>query len=174
MIVLGLSGGFDSTWRLDFDLAYDFAHDAAAVVLEDGRMVAALEQERVNRIKHTNRAAAPAARICLESCGLDIGDVDAVAFYASEMACDQVLYAYHTRKNVGRTRRGGRAWLAEMLRDEFGRDVDPQRLHFVDHHLCHAAGAYVHSGFDNCLAVTIDGAGEGNSGLVPRAAGGAF
>src|SRR4051794_33382933 len=72
MIVLGLSGGFDSTWRLDYDLAYDFAHDAAAVVLEDGRMVAALEQERVNRIKHTNRAAVPAARVCLETIGLDI------------------------------------------------------------------------------------------------------
>lgn len=174
MIVLGLSGGFDSTWRLDFDLPYDFAHDAAAVLLEDGRMVAAEEQERVNRIKHTNRSALPAARVCLETHGIDARDVDAFAFYATEEACNQVLYAYHTRKNVGRKRTDVRTLLAGMLREELGHDVDPQRLHFVDHHRCHAAGAYVHSGFDHCLATTIDGAGEGNAGLVLRIRDGEF
>jgi carbamoyltransferase len=174
MIVLGLSGGFDSTCRLDYDLSYDFLHDAAAVLLEDGRMVAAVEQERVNRIKHTNRAAMAAARVCLETRGIGIRDVDAFAFYATEDACNQVLNAYHTRKNVGRTRVDIRTRLIHLLGEEFGHTIDPNQLHFVDHHLCHALGAYVHSGFENGLVVTIDGAGEGNSVLVLRARNGEF
>ncbi|HEX7140765.1 MAG TPA: carbamoyltransferase C-terminal domain-containing protein, partial [Vicinamibacterales bacterium] len=174
MIVLGLSGGFDSTSRLDYDFSYDFLHDAAAVLLEDGRMVAAVEQERVNRIKHTNRSAVPAARVCLETRGIDVRDVDAFAFYGTEGACNQVLNAYHTRKNVGRTRVDIRTRLTHLLGEEFGQTIDPQRMHFNDHHMCHALGAYVHSGFDNCLVMTIDGAGEGNSGLVLRAHNGSF
>jgi len=106
MMIVGLSGGFDPAWRLDYDLPYDFMHDAAAVLLDDGRMVAAVEQERLNRIKHTNRCAAPAVRACLEAHGAGIDDVDAFAYYATEQAADQVLYAYHTRLKAGRERIG--------------------------------------------------------------------
>ena len=174
MMILGLSGGFDAAYRLEYDLSYDFMHDAAAVLLDEGRMVAAIEQERVNRIKHTNRAATPAARVCLETCGATIHDVDRIAFYATEAACNQVLYAYHVRKNVGRERVDVRTRLCQLLQQEFDAEIDPARLHFADHHMCHALGAYVHSGFDRCLTVTIDGAGEGNAGLVLRSRNGSF
>ena len=174
MMILGLSGGFDAAYRLEYDLSYDFMHDAAAVLLDEGRMVAAIEQERVNRIKHTNRSATPAARVCLETCGATIHDVDRIAFYATEAACNQVLYAYHVRKNVGRERVDVRTRLCQLLQQEFDAEIDPARLHFADHHMCHALGAYVHSGFDRCLTVTIDGAGEGNAGLVLRSRNGSF
>jgi carbamoyltransferase len=174
MMIVGLSGGFDPAWRLDYDLPYDFMHDAAAVLLDDGRMVAAVEQERLNRIKHTNRCAAPAVRACLEAHGAGIDDVDAFAYYATEQAADQVLYAYHTRLKAGRERIGIRALLCRALEEEFERPIDPARLHFADHHLCHALGAYVHSGFRDCLAVTLDGAGEGNASLALRVRGGEF
>jgi carbamoyltransferase len=174
MMIVGLSGGFDSTWRLEYDLSYDFLHDAAAVLLHDGRMVAAVEQERLNRIKHTNRCALPAVRACLDAHGATIGDVDGFAFYATEDAANQVLYAYHTRMGVGRDRIEIRPLLQRLFAEEFGCAIDPARFHFADHHMCHALGAYVHSGFRDCLAVTIDGAGEGNAGLALRVRDGAF
>ena len=174
MMILGLSGGLDSAHRLEFDVPYDFLHDAAAVLLQDGRMVAAVEQERVNRIKHTNRSATPAARVCLETHGVSIHDVDRIAFYATEAASNQVLYSYHLRKHAGHARVDIRTRLCQLLQQEFDTAIDPARLHFADHHMCHAVGAYVHSGFDNCLTVTIDGAGEGNSGLVLRTRHGTF
>ncbi len=174
MMIVGLSGGFDPAWRLDYDFSYDFLHDAAAVLLEDGRMVAALEQERLNRIKHTNRSAVPAVRACLRLRGATIDDVDAFAFYATEAAADQVLYAYHTRMNVGRERLGIREVLKRALEEEFERPIDPGRLHFADHHMCHALGAYAHSGFRDCLALTLDGAGEGNAALALRVRDGEF
>jgi carbamoyltransferase len=173
MMIIGMSGGFDDTWRLDYDLSYDFLHDAAAVLLEGGRMVAAVEQERLNRIKHTNRCAMPAVRACLEAHGATIADVDAFAFYATEEAANEVLYAYHAR-GVGRERIDIRSLLRRLLEEEFGTPIDPARLHFADHHMCHALGAYAHSGFRDCLAVTIDGAGEGNAGLALRVRDGAF
>jgi carbamoyltransferase len=174
MLIVGLSGGFDSTYRLEFDLSYDFLHDASAVLLDDGRMVAAVELERLNRIKHTNRSPAPAVRACLDAYGAGIQDVGCFAFYATESACNEVLNSYHVRKNVGRQRLDIRTRLSQRLGEEFGCEIDPAKLHFADHHMCHALGAYVHSGFDRCLAVTIDGAGEGNSGLVLRARSGEF
>jgi carbamoyltransferase len=174
MMVIGLAGGFDPDCRLQYDLSYDFLHDSAAVLLDDGRMVAAVEQERLNRIKNTNRCAIPAIRACLEIYGAKIEDIDYFAFYATEKAVNQVLYAYHTRMGVGQYRVCIRTLLGDLLEEEFGYRVNPEKFRFADHHKCHALSAYVHSGYENCLAVTIDGAGEGNSALVQRVCAGQF
>jgi carbamoyltransferase len=174
MMIIGISGGFDLDWRLEYDLSHDFLHDAAAVLLRDGRMVAAVEQERLNRIKHTNRCALPAVRACIEAHGVDVGDVDGFAYYATEDAANQLLYAYHTRMGVGQRRTEIRPLLQRLFKEEFDRDIDPSRFYFADHHMCHAMGAYVHSGFRDCLALTIDGAGEGNSCLALRVRDGVF
>ena len=79
--ILGLSGGLDPSDRNDFAFPNDFAHDAAAVLLKDGQVVAGIEEERLNRIKHTNKSCAEALRFCLESQGLDPSELAAYAFY---------------------------------------------------------------------------------------------
>ena len=104
MMVIGLAGGFDPDCRLQYDLSYDFLHDSAAVLLDDGRMVAAVEQERLNRIKNTNRCAIPAIRACLEIYGARLEGIDRFAFYATEESANDVLNAYHTRMGVGQHR----------------------------------------------------------------------
>jgi carbamoyltransferase len=70
MIVLGLAGGFDFAAENDFDLPFDGYHDSAAVLVRDGEVVAGMEEERLNRIKHTNKAPSRAARCCLEHAGI--------------------------------------------------------------------------------------------------------
>jgi carbamoyltransferase len=173
-MIVGLSGGFDTSWQLEYDLPYCFLHDAAAVLLHDGEMVAAVELERLNRIKHTNRSAIPAVRACLEACGATIDDVEGFAFYATEDVINEILYTYQTWAGAGCELIQIRPLLQRLLKEEFGRVIDPACFHFVDHHMCHALGAYLHSGFTDCLTITIDGAGEGNAGLVLRARNGAF
>ena len=66
MIILGLSF---------------FYHDAAACIVEDGRLLAAAEEERFSRIKHDLRFPREAARECLALAGLGPGDLDYVVFY---------------------------------------------------------------------------------------------
>ncbi len=53
--ILGLSGGFDPVHTNEFQFPHSFAHDSAAVLLQNGRVVSAIEEERLNRIKHTNK-----------------------------------------------------------------------------------------------------------------------
>ena len=95
MIILGISGSLDpahpssdpvSDYRMvDSSFVY---HDAAAVLVRYGKVVAGIEEERLNRIKHANKFPARAMRFCLESQGLSIEDVDHVAFYSQERIFD--------------------------------------------------------------------------------------
>ncbi len=166
MLVLGLTGGLDAAHENVFDLAFDEVHDSAAVLVRDGRVVAAFEQERLNRIKHTNKTAGPSIRACLEVAGAQLADVDAVAFYATESYCRRVLQLLHLR-NPGRcellTPRG---MVQRILLREFGRTVDEEKIRFVGHHWAHAVSTYHLSGFDAALVMTIDGQGEGISGMA--------
>src|SRR5687768_4820702 len=81
MIVLGLSGGPDLVHENLYGLTPHQDHDAACVLVEDGEVRFAIEEERLNRIKHTNKFPHRAIRFCLESRGIGIADVDLVAFY---------------------------------------------------------------------------------------------
>ena len=91
MLTLGFSGGIDRDGERVYDLAYDEVHDSAAVLVNDGEVVAAIEQERLNRVKHTNKSAGPAMRACLKQADVTLDDVDAIAFYATEGYSDRTL-----------------------------------------------------------------------------------
>src|SRR5215470_8578041 len=85
MLVLGLSGGGDPVYRSTLFHAHNFFHDSAAVIVDDGAVVAAIEEERLNRIKHTNKAAVSAIAFCLDQLGLRLSDLDKVVMGADEM-----------------------------------------------------------------------------------------
>ena len=59
---------------------------------------------------------------------------------------------------VGPERVGIRALLQKLLEEEFDCTIPAEKFHFSDHHMCHALGAYVHSGFSDGLVITLDGA----------------
>src|SRR4051794_25509338 len=92
VLILGISGGFDLVHQRRLHLGPDgTCHDSAAVLVEDGQVVAAAEEERLNRIKHTNKAPVKAIQFCLQERGVTLADVDALAFYGSEENCARVL-----------------------------------------------------------------------------------
>ena len=166
MTVLGLTGGLDAAHESEYQLPFDFIHDAAAVLVRDGQVLAAVEEERLNRIKHTNKAPRLGLRFCLEQAGLGPGDLDAVAFYATEPYCQRVLQALHLGNFGLKELLTPRGMVQRFFRQELGFELPAAQVHYVDHHWAHAVSAYAMSGFDAALVVTLDGQGEGVSGAV--------
>src|SRR5690606_31496375 len=91
MLILGISGGMHARDERPLRLpAGAWTHDAAAVLLRDGEVVAGIEEERLSRIKHTHCAPLGAIRFCLESQGVSLNDLHSVAFYATREFVEQM------------------------------------------------------------------------------------
>ena len=132
MYILGLSGGI----RLGY-------HDIGAALLHDGELVGAVEEERINRIKHSP-AQLPelSIRSLLDSENITIRDIDIVASHG-------ITWGDVFQKI-----------LTDYFEGEFGYCPPIERVH---HHDAHAASAYYASGFDEAMILTVDGSGDGIS-----------
>jgi carbamoyltransferase len=148
LLVLGISG---------------FYHDSAACLLRDGALIAAVEEERLSRVKHDHRMPWKAARYCLERAKATICDIDVVAFYEEPI------------KKLSR-----RIWIARhsgitpKLREDALKHLDPRYvarqlsahlgyegpIEFFSHHESHAASSFFYSGFEDAALLTADGVGE--------------
>ncbi len=173
MLILGFSGGPDPAYPSsdpvnDPRFIHDtfICHDSAAVLVQDGKVVAAIEEERLNRIKHTNKSATNAIKFCLSAGGADLDDVDQFVYYGAEQNLDLMLARYARNNPAVKTFWTARTLLAEMFRRDFGKEVSQDKISFVEHHLAHAMSAYALSKFDTSLVMTIDGQGDGLSGTV--------
>jgi len=167
MLVLGISGGLDQVYtERDFLFPYGTFHDSAAVLVEDGKVVAAIEEERLNRIKHTSKGAVSAIRFCLQSRGLHLNDLDQLTVYADEKGLGPGVRRAFYRRLEEKSVMGLRDIVHEMLVAGLGEDIDDRKLLFVPHHMAHAASAYVQSGYDRSLVLTIDGVGDAASGMI--------
>jgi carbamoyltransferase len=170
MLVLGISGGINLIHEDRFPAYKGFSHDAAAALIADGKIVAAIEEERLNRIKHTNKAPVSAVRFCLNSHGVTLDDVDKIAFYGTE---NHFNYAYKEMQlgDPSFDPVSLRERLHRIIEQEFGHAVDDRKFVFLHHHMAHATSAYALSGFDQSLILTIDGQGDGVAGMVLDARG---
>jgi len=148
-------------------------HDSAAALVEDGRIVAAAQEERFTRKKHDARFPEHALAYCLAEGGLKLDQVDYVAFYDKPfLKFERLLETY-----LAFAPRGYRSfatalpvWLKEklfqkqLIRDQlrpFAPDFDWERkLLFSEHHQSHAASAFYPSPFDEAAILTMDGVGE--------------
>jgi carbamoyltransferase len=144
-------------------------HDAAACLLEDGRIVAAAQEERFTRIKHDEAFPENAIRYCLAEAGTK--QLDAVAFY------DKPILKLHriletslatAPRGFGVFARALPVWLRDKLWIEpkildalrrLGVPGEP-RMCFPEHHFSHAASAFFPSPFREAAVLTLDGVGE--------------
>jgi carbamoyltransferase len=149
-----------------------FYHDSAAALIEDGRIVAAVQEERFTRRKHDASFPHNAIGYCLEQAGIAADELDHAVFYDKPfLKFERLLETY-----IALAPRGFRSfkmsiplWLREklfqksLLTDELGKfsgDFDNSRLLFCEHHLSHAASAFYPSPFDSAAVLTMDGVGE--------------
>ena len=149
-----------------------FYHDSAAAVVEDGRIVAAAQEERFTRKKHDSSFPKNAIAYCLEEAGASVDELDHVVFYDKPfLKFERLLETY-----VALAPRGFRSfrmaiplWLKEKLFQksllrrelkEFAECFDITRLLFCEHHLSHAASAFYPSPYEDAVVLTMDGVGE--------------
>src|SRR3984893_4184757 len=149
-----------------------FYHDSAAALVEDGRIIAAAQEERFTRRKHDASFPRHAVRYCLEAAGAKLSQIDHVVFYDKPfLKFERLLETY-----IALAPRGFHSfqmaiplWLREklfqksLLRNklrEFDEDFASERLLFAEHHLSHAASAFSPSPFEKAAVLTMDGVGE--------------
>ncbi|WP_027584056.1 carbamoyltransferase [Bradyrhizobium sp. Ai1a-2] len=171
MLCLGVSGGLDKVYENPLELPKTFLHDGAAVLVRDGRVIAAVEEERLNRIKHSNKFPSSAIQYCLTDAGVQLSDVDRIAIYATEAYCNAMLgHLFVSQPDVSLPL-DAKLLMRKLLAQEFGTEVDASRVSFVSHHLAHAVSAFAMSGFEQSLIFAIDGGGDFLSGLLARGSG---
>ena len=177
---------------------------SGAAVIIDGRVVAAVNEERLARMKMVMGFPRQSIATVLQLAGLRPDEIDGVAiasnwghfldeyvgfengvFGVDEGVVRGLFFSmgshlswlrnklpiaerlYYDLRRPAFARR--RTRIREVLRGEFGITAP---VDFVSHHLCHAAGAYGASGFEDALVVTLDGAGDGHSSHVYEVRGG--
>lgn len=165
MLVIGLSGGLNWDVSERFQEVSNFLHDAAAVAVRDGQIVAALEEERVNRLKHSNKFPIGAVRHCLDAAGVAASDVDRWAYCFGSVLDVIATNAFMTDMSAD-PRVTTDAILAERLSTGLGETVSPSSITTVHHHVAHVASAFEPSGFDSALVVSYDGGGDDGHGKV--------
>ncbi len=150
-----------------------FYHDSAAALVEDGRIIAAAQEERFTRKKHDDDFPHHAISYCLTEAGISAADIDHVVFYEKPfIKFERLIETYLMFAPRGFTSflKAMPLWLKEKLflkrlmvekLGEIAEDVDwRSKLLFAEHHQSHAASAYYPSPFDEALVLTMDGVGE--------------
>lgn len=149
--------------------------DASAAIVVDGRLIAAVEEERFNRIKHWAGFPAESIRSCLATAGLDARDLDhvAISFNPRANLLRRIGFVARYRPSlkavVDRLRRQGKTL---GLEDQFAAAVGCARseirasFHRIEHHQTHVAAGFLISPFDQAAVLSIDGMGDFTSVLT--------
>jgi carbamoyltransferase len=170
-------------------------HDCSAALVRDGQVLAAAEEERFTRIKHGKRPVPfstwqlpyHAIDYCLRVAGIDLGDVDHIAYsfdpalLRPALAPDGMLVLPLEPSAAGRAQKGASPWdplflsyiinaprqlvdgVPHHLQQRFaGSTLDGilEKWQFVEHHLTHEASAFLASPYDETAVLTMDGRGE--------------
>jgi carbamoyltransferase len=150
-----------------------YYHDSAAALIEDGRVIAAAQEERFTRRKHDSGFPVHAIRSCLETAGLRPGELDFVAFYDKPfLKFERLLETYLAFAPRGfqsfrqalplwvKDKLFQRATILQELKQLEGGVKWDRKLLFSEHHLSHAASAFYPSPFSRAAVLTMDGVGE--------------
>jgi carbamoyltransferase len=147
--------------------------DAAASLVCDGKLVAAAEEERFSRVKHHSGFPYNALQFCLNQAGIGIGDVEHVSLYwkpwilgrkaaqaLKSLAISMDMFRARVDRGVAQVSDSylGMLKYPRMIRRRYG--PSGFRFRYLEHHLCHAASAFLVSPFESAAVFTLDGTGE--------------
>jgi carbamoyltransferase len=150
-----------------------FYHDSAAALIDDGRIVAAAQEERFTRRRHDASFPRNSVRFCLDYGKVDPAAIDAVVFYEKPfLKFERLLETYIALAPRGLASfakampvwMNDKLFLRSLIADEMTaiapRNEWTRRLLFSEHHYSHAASAFYPSPFAEAAILTIDGVGE--------------
>jgi len=150
-------------------ITHPISWNNAACILVDGKLVAMVEEERLNRIKHAPRMAARLAmEYCLEQAGVALPQVDYVAV-GFDSATQAALGNLRSEVDLLSGLNQAAMWLREGAVYERKLPLegyDRRRVVFVNHHRAHAASTFFASGFSEANIISLDGSGGGESGIL--------
>jgi carbamoyltransferase len=144
-----------------------YYHDSAACLVEDGRIVAAAQEERFTRRKHDAAFPSHAVDYCLREARIETRQLDLVGFYEKPLVkFDRLLETYIACAPKGLRSYmmalplwlGDRLWMADDIRKRL--DAYEGEVLFGEHHESHAASAFYPSPFEQAAILTMDGVGE--------------
>ena len=147
-----------------------FYHDSAAALVRDGEIVAAAQEERFTRRRHTAAFPRGAIAYCLDEDGVDVGGLDAIVFYDKPLLKFERLldtYIATAPRGFASFRAAMPVWVSEklFLKRRIARELGlsgsgSAPILFASHHQSHAASAFYPSPFDEAAILTMDGVGE--------------
>lgn len=146
-----------------------YYHDSAAVLVIDGKIIAAAQEERFTRIKHDLSFPSNAVSYILKEAGLVGSDISYVAFYEKPfLKFERIIEVMHSFVPFGfkNFNKSIPVWIKEKLylkrnlQKELAALGINTNILFLEHHLSHAASAFYPSPFKEAAIVTIDGVGE--------------
>jgi len=151
-----------------------FKRDAAAVLLLDGQVQAGIEERKLLRAR-TQGMPITAIEHCMHSEGISWTDLDAVAIASQPLrgwlrrswtrsktaAFSFLANAYYEADDIGAA-----AQQLNHVRRLNQRVGAAKKIVNIDHHLCHAASAFLCSPFERALILTLDEEGDGRSGML--------
>lgn len=146
-----------------------FHADASAAIIQDGKVLFAIAEERLNRVKHYAGFPALAIQACLNAAGASVSDIDHVAVGQDSDAnlAEKVRYAIaNPAKLLNFIRLRRRKQEMRDVRQLVARalDCDPERLgfqeHHLEHHIAHIASAYYCSPWEESAGFSYDGSGD--------------
>lgn len=150
-----------------------FYHDSAAAIIQDGKIIAAAQEERFTRKKHDESFPINAVQFCLQYAGCNINELDAIAFYDKPLLkFERLLETYYgfAPKGLVSFLKSMPVWIREkmflkrIIHEELekiaGYDKSKVKFLFPEHHLSHAASAFYSSPYNDAAILTIDGVGE--------------
>jgi len=152
MYVLGISAYF---------------HDAAAAIFKNGKLIAAIEEEKLSRVKHDYNFPENAIQFCLKEAKIQSSDLNYVVFYEKpfikfERIIKTVIWGFPKTFNLFQESMKNwlfdKLWVRNVIQNSL--DIPKEKIVFSNHHLSHAASSFYCSPFNKAAIVTFDGVGE--------------
>ena len=157
-----------------------FHADASAAIVQDGKVVFGIAEERLNRVKHYAGFPTMAIQACLDVVGAKIGDIDHIAVGQDTDAnlAEKVRYAISNPAKLLnfirlRKRKQDIRDVRELIANNL--ECDPEALrfkvHHLEHHIAHIASAYYCSPWEKAAGFSYDGSGDFVSTMMARCEG---
>ncbi|MGY3214497.1 carbamoyltransferase family protein [Mucilaginibacter sp. HD30] len=155
-------------------------HESSACLFKDGEMIAFIEEERLNRVKHAKESMVDnsdqlpqqAIAYCLQKAGISLNKVDHIAYSLNPEKRLRENMVHHHPYEVSAddfgSAEGERLFYEHnlLVEEKLRSDGFKGDFHYLNHHDCHAAGAFFLSGFDTAAILVIDGIAEFESTTI--------